>query len=105
MKASQVTKANDETAYNDFLLNYPYDDKRKNEVQGIMQRQELLLTKHYDDMIKKAVLTNPTNNKIILYRIWAFSICDMVYDEMNSNDYERHILINVLNRLKKEGVI
>lgn len=105
MKASQVTKANDEKAYNDFLLNYPYDDKRKNEVQGIMQRQESLLTKYYDDMIKSAVLTNPTNNKIILYRIWAFSVCDILYDEMNSNDDERQALINVLNRLKNEVIL
>ena len=105
MKASSITKQNDEIAYNDFLTHYPYDDERKNQVQGIMQRQEVVLTKHYDAMIKEAVLKNPTNTKILLYRIWAFSVCDILYDEINSNDDERQSLINVLNRLKQEAIL
>lgn len=105
MRASNIAKQNDESAYNEFLAHYPYDDDRKNQVQGIMQRQERLLTRYYDEMVKQAILKNPSNNQIIFYRIWAFSICDMAYDELIGAKHteidEQKTIEDIINKIKR----
>lgn len=103
MRVSKYTKQNDEKAYTEFLKNYPYDTERKDFVQALMQRHEVDLTSFYDDMIKLAVLKEPNTQYFIYYRIWAFSICDMLVEKMaeTNNINEKQVLNNVLNSLKK----
>ena len=102
MRVSKYTKQNDEQAYKEFLTNYPYDDERKDFVQALMQRHEVTLTRFYDDMIKEAVLKEPGTQHFIYYRIWSFSVCDMLVERMaeTSNTDEKEVLSTVLDSLK-----
>lgn len=104
MRVSKFTKQNDEQAYIEFLSNYPYDNDRKQYVQSLMQRYEAKLTRFYDNMIKEAVLKEPNTQYFIYYRIWAFSVCDMVVEYMaeTHNINEKEVIDIVLKSLKEK---